>query len=47
MRRGQSEIGDGRWEMVGSNAMGLWLHGWAVVMVARVAVVVVASVRCG
>ena len=34
-----------RWEMVGSSAMGLWLQGWAVVVVANV--VVVADVRCG
>ena len=42
-------MGDGRWEMVGSSAMGLWLQGWVVVVVTGVVVVVVvvAGVRCG
>ena len=40
-------MGDGRWEMVGSSAMGLWLQGWVVVVVSGVVVVMIAGVRCG
>jgi hypothetical protein len=40
-------VDDGRWEMVGSSAMGLWLQGWAVVVVSGVVVLVIAGVRCG